>query len=100
VANGGGCVAVYQTGIPQATGHADQDPGELLGIVQGLGVRSIIAIPLVVAGQRRGVVQMSSSRAEHFTARDLDFLLAVAGWVGMVVQRAELSEQITAQAAE
>jgi signal transduction histidine kinase len=63
-------------------------------------VRSAIAVVLAVGGECRGVVQADSATPEHFTQRDLAFLEAVAGWLGLIAQRAELIEQLTAQAAE
>ena len=100
VANGGSSAAVFLTGAAHHTGHADAEHGELPGIVHGLGVRSAIAVALEVGGARRGVVEAVSAEREHFTTRDLRFLEAVAGWVGMLAQRAELVERVAAQAAE
>src|SRR3954451_10848782 len=54
-ANGGREVAVYLSGRPYATGRADRDPEQLRGITEGLGVRSVIIVPLIVDGTRRGV---------------------------------------------
>ena len=100
IANGGRTVEVFQTGASYWTGRADCDAGELVGITQGLGVRSTIAVALEVAGERRGVVAATSAAAEAYTERDLRFLEAVGRWVGGVVHRAELTEQIAAAAAE
>ena len=41
LSNGGRAAWVFRTGEPYMTGHADQDPEELRGIVEGLGVRSM-----------------------------------------------------------
>jgi two-component system, OmpR family, sensor kinase len=100
LANGGREVEVYGTGKPYATGRADQDPGQLRGITEGLGIRSAILVPLEVAGQRRGVFLASSAHADYFAADDLAFLVAVAHWVGMVAHRIELVERIAAEARE
>ena len=100
IANGGRAVSVFQTGMPYGTGRADQDPEELAGIKQGLGVRSTLAVPLDVETQRRGVLLVTSAQPDRFTENDLQFLQAVARWVGMVMQRAELVEQMTGEAAE
>ena len=61
VANGGREVEVFLTGVPYATGQADQDPGQLRGMTEGLGIRSAIMVPLEVAGTRRGVFLASST---------------------------------------
>jgi GAF domain-containing protein len=70
------------------------------GFREGLGIRSLLGVPLLVSGQRRGVLLAASARPERFTEEDRHFLEAVAGWVGEVAHRAELVEQLTAQAAE
>lgn len=100
LANGGRTVEVYEQGSAHWEGHVDADPGELLGIRQGLGVRSSIAVPLTVGGERRGVLLVTSATAERFTDRDVAFLGAVVRWVGAVVERAELVEALTRAATE
>ena len=100
VAGGGRCVAVFQTGVSFITGQTDTDPNELVGVKQGLEVRSMLAAPLDVSGERRGVLWAASLHPDHFSAEDLRFLEAVAHWVGLIVQRAELVERRTREAAE
>ncbi|HYN89603.1 MAG TPA: GAF domain-containing sensor histidine kinase, partial [Ardenticatenaceae bacterium] len=100
ISNGGRAVEVYQGGQPFRTGQADQDPIELPGIREELGVRSTIAVPLEVNGERRGVLQASSGQPEKFSERDLHFLETTARWVGMLTERAELVERLRAEAAE
>ena len=90
LANGGPSTRVFETGEPDLTGHADQDPDQLRGVVQGLEVRSAMDVPLQVNGERRGVVQVDATEPDRFTQRDLNFLQAVAGWIGMVTHRSEL----------
>ncbi len=94
LANGGPQVRVFQTGAPYLTGRADQDPEQIPGNVEGLGVRSNLDVPLDVDDQRRGVLSAMSTTPDRFTERDKAFLTAVAGWSGMVVHRAELVEQL------
>jgi DNA-binding CsgD family transcriptional regulator len=96
IANGGAQVRVFQTGEPYLTGHADQDPEQPRGIVEGLGVRSQIDVPLDVGDARRGILSAMSTIPERFGERDLGFLAAVATWVGMLTHRAELVEQLAA----
>jgi signal transduction histidine kinase len=100
VANGGREVDVFLSGVPYATGQADQDPGQLRGMTEGLGIRSAIMVPLEVAETRRGVFLASSARPDFFTADDVRFLEAVSRWVGMVAHRAELTERIATEARE
>ena len=100
VANGGREVDVFLYGVPYATGEADQDPGQLRGMTEGLGIRSAIMVPLEVAGTRRGVFLASSAQPHFFTEDDVRFLEAVSRWVGMIAQRAELTERIATEALE
>lgn len=100
LANGGRVVEVFQTGVPYHTGRADRDPGVLAGFTTGLGVRSVFAVPLEVGGQRRGVLHAMDARPDFFGEQDRPFLTAVAHWIGLVIQRAELTERHTAEATE
>ena len=67
-------------------------------MIQRLGIRSEMDVPLDVAGQRRGILQADSGQADFFTERDLCFFTAVAGWIGMVTQRSELFERVAVEA--
>ncbi|HEX2170944.1 MAG TPA: LuxR C-terminal-related transcriptional regulator [Dehalococcoidia bacterium] len=100
IANHGRAVEVFQTGRPYLSGHVDQDLAELVGIREGLGVRSEMIVPLDVAGQRRGVLMANSATPEAFPETDLDFLGAVAHWLGLVLHRTEQAEQLARQAEE
>ena len=81
-------------------GSVANDPEELPGVKSGLGVQSQIAVPLEIAGTRRGVLTAQSGRPEFFSERDLRFVQAVSRWVGNVAHRAELAEQTAAAALE
>ena len=98
LSNGGRGAQSFRTGEPYATGHADQDPEELRGIVDGLGVRSMMNHPIEIDGARRGLIQVDSASPDFFTEQDRDALAAVAGWIGLIMHRAELVEQMTAEA--
>jgi signal transduction histidine kinase len=100
LANGGRMVEVFRSGASFIHGRADQDPVELRGIVEGLGVRSTIATPLEVGNLRRGVLAVTDTRPDFFNPDDLRFLEVVVRWVGMLGHRAELVEQISAEALE
>src|SRR4030095_5415334 len=62
-------------------------------MVEGLGVRSEITVPLEVNGQRRGLVSVVSQQPNRFTEADRQFVAAVAGWIGLVAPRAAACEQ-------
>ena len=90
---------VYDTGVSYCTGHAEQDPNQPRGVVDELGVRSEVSVPIEVHGERRGVLTVCCGQPDRFTERDQSFLEAVAGWIGLLIHRAELVEQIAAGAA-
>ena len=88
IAGGGWAVGVFRSGRSHLSGHADREPGEVIGILEHLGVRSSVHVPLHVAGERRGVLVASSTAPEFFTERDLQFVEAVVRWIGLVADRA------------
>ena len=100
VANGGRVVRVFQAGEPFITGRSDQDPDELIGVKEGLGVRSTLATPFEVNHELRGVLSVVSAMPDRFGEEDLRFLSTAARWVGMLAHRAELVERIARDAAE
>jgi two-component system, OmpR family, sensor kinase len=100
LANGGCTVEVFLSGTSYLTGHADQDPDELVGIKVGLGVRSQIGAVLQVHTQHRGVLLAASGTPDFFSQQDLRFLEAVARWIGIVIHRTELIEQMRHEAVE
>jgi two-component system, OmpR family, sensor kinase len=100
LANGGCTVEVFLSGTSYLTGHADQDPDELMGIKVGLGVKSQIGTVFQVHAQHRGVLLAASDKPDFFSQQDLRFLEAVARWIGIVIHRAELIEQMRREAVE
>ncbi len=100
LANGGREVEVFETGRSYASGEADDDPLMLPGMTEELGVRSFMAVPLEVTDVRKGVLVAASSRPDQFGAEDLPFFETVARWVALVAHRAELTEQLTAEAVQ
>jgi signal transduction histidine kinase len=100
ISNGGRASGIFQYGESYINGHVDEDAGELEGVKHALGVRSAMMVPLDVDGVRRGLVQVDSAQPERFSRDDLDFLKAVARWIGMVLHRAEMTERIVQETAE
>lgn len=100
LANGGRTVEVYQTGRSFYTGCADADPGMTRGVVRGLGVRSLLAVPLRPNGSIIGVLCAASGQPERFSEDEREFFEAAACWVAIVARRAELAETVTRLAAE
>ena len=100
LANGGSTVETFLSGTSYLTGHADQDPNELVGIRVGLGVKSQIGTVFRVQGQHRGVLLAASGTPDYYSQQDLYFLEAVARWISIVIHRAELIEQMRHEAVE
>lgn len=99
LANGGPTVEVYRTGVTYNGGHNQDDPTQVRGIWEGMGAQSSLDVAVEVSGQRRGVLQADAARTDAFAPDDQRFLEAVARWVGLVAQRAEMSEQLAREAA-
>src|SRR3954468_1347139 len=100
LSNGGRVVQVYNTGETFVSGNLQDDPEELRGIKEGLGIRSKVGVPLDVGGERRGIMMISSLKPDFFTSDDARFAESVGGWVGILAHRAQLAEQIARNAAE
>lgn len=94
LAQGGRSVEVYVTGRPHVNGHVETDEAELRGLVRDLGIRSQIAVPIRIAGVRRGVLSVVSQRPEHFGPDDLPTLELVANWMSALAHRAELVQKL------
>lgn len=100
LSNGGRAAEVFQTGKRYLCDDVQADPGELQGVKEGLKVQSAIAVPIEVQGKRRGVLMVTAATRNKYRWSDLEFLAAVAHWVGVVTHRAELVEEATRVAAE
>ena len=85
---------MFGNGECHVDGHVDQDPVEIEGIKSALGVRSAVLCPLVVNGERCGVLSAVSAAPERFSADDVSFAQAVARWLGLVMHRAELVQEL------
>jgi signal transduction histidine kinase len=94
LAQGGRAVEVYVTGRPYANGHVEADEGELRGIVRDLAVRSQVAVPIRIAGVRRGVLSVVSQEPEQFGGDDLPTIELVANWMSSLAHRAELVQKL------
>jgi two-component system, OmpR family, sensor kinase len=94
VAQGGRSVEVYVTGRPHVNGHVEADEQELRGIVRDLAVRSQVAVPILIAGVRRGVLSVVSQKPEHFGPDDLPTIELVANWMSALAHRAELVQKL------
>jgi len=99
IADGGTSALVFRTGRSRLSSHLDRDSDELRGVVEDLGVRSQIGVPLDVRGERHGVMMVCSAQPAYFSEDDLHFIETVARWVGLVGHQAATVEQTVAEAA-
>lgn len=90
LANGGRVVEVFLGGGHYICCDVQADEVELLGMRVSLGIQSSLAVPLEVAGRRRGVLQVACCERDRFTLEDLGFLKVVSSWLGLTVHRVEL----------
>jgi signal transduction histidine kinase len=64
------------------------------------GIRTVLSVPLLVAGEAIGVITLGSSNPAAFTADDRDIALEIATPLAIAIQQARLREQLNRQAAE
>jgi two-component system, OmpR family, sensor kinase len=100
LANHGRYGEVFRTQEPYITGHSEADELEIRGIVEELGVKSTISVPLMVNNECRGVLSVVSAQADYFAEEHLQFISTISGWLGIVAHRAELVERLTEDALE
>lgn len=93
--NGGRVVEVFTMGRIFVSGALESDPAELRGVKETLHVRSMIGVPLDVAGERRGVLALAALAPERWTEADGQFAAVVARWVGIVLRQSELARELT-----
>lgn len=58
-------------------------------------IRAVVALPMLVRGELRGVLYLSRSGLQNFAPADADLMGALASLVASGLERAELKERIT-----
>ncbi|MHB0870531.1 MAG: GAF domain-containing protein [Chloroflexota bacterium] len=56
-------------------------------------VRSLLAVPIQVGGERRGILRVATTHTGSFRPEDLAFVTMMAAQVGLSVERAELARR-------
>jgi PAS domain S-box-containing protein len=64
------------------------------------GIRAVLSVPLLVAGEAIGEITLGSNTPGAFTAEDRDIALEVATPLAIAIQQARLREQLNRQTAE
>ncbi len=83
---------VLSTGQPLICDDVTLDP-HLLKEFRGTPTRSLIAVPIMVEGERRGILRVASTHAGRFGSEDLAFLSLIATQVGLSVERTDLARR-------
>ena len=100
LAEGGPLARVFATGQPAICRDTHLEP-TICRLFDRNGVRSLAAVPIVVAGVRRGVLYLASDRQDSFSQDDLAFLSIVSARVGSLVETEDLRQrQLLLQRAE
>jgi signal transduction histidine kinase len=86
---------VARTGKPARVGDVTKDPRYVLLRPE---VRSELAVPLEVAGEVRGVLNVDADRPEAFSAEDQELLEALAVQAARVIHNTWLYEQLRLKA--
>lgn len=94
---GGIRARAVRTGLVVRVDDVTQDPDY---VARRPNVRSKICVPIQVGDKIAGVIDVESSRLSAFTPDDERLLVAVAGPVGMVLERTRLFEEARRRADE
>jgi signal transduction histidine kinase len=100
IANRDPMAVVFETGEPYCNGAIQDDPTQPRGVVEGMGARSMLAVPIEIGAERRGVLALTSRKLNAFAADDLSLLKIVGAWVSNLVHRAELIDSFATQTRE
>jgi signal transduction histidine kinase len=93
-----GCVAV--SGQPIAVEDARHDPRVMRGITDAEGIRSLLHVPIKVAGTIFGVFGVAYCRPRRFTGEEERMLLALAQRAGLAIENARLYARAEERARE
>jgi signal transduction histidine kinase len=85
-------VDVYFSGMPYLAADVRDDLA-LPRAFATAGIRALLAVPLAVRGERRGILYVASHRPGAFTPEDQALLSVVAARVGLLVENAELAQR-------
>lgn len=90
---GDSCLAqVFATRQPLLCNETYDDPRARHDLAE-LGIRSMLAAPILVDGQPVGVIHLATSRPDSFDPDDLSFLTLIAERVGLQLKNLDLAER-------
>lgn len=83
---------ILATGQPLLCEDASRDP-RLRSEHLRSGVRSLLAVPIQVGAERRGILRVATTQPGSFRSEDLAFVTVIAAQVGLSVERADLARR-------
>lgn len=86
--------AVLQSQLPSVITNAPAETHffNAIDAQTGLTTQTILAVPLVLAGEASGVMEAINKTPEPFDAHDLDLMVAIAGSAAIAIENARLFE--------
>lgn len=84
--------ALMATGEPIMVADATADPLAQSEFLR-TGVRSLIAVPIQIGGERKGLVRVATREPGSFRSEDLAFVSMMAAQVGLSVERNDLARR-------
>ncbi len=83
-----------KTGQPQYVADATDHPYFDASMVKVMGIRSGVAVPMLVKGEAIGLIRLTSGRFDAFTQADIDRLVVLCDSVGNVIHRRRLADDM------
>jgi signal transduction histidine kinase len=80
------------TGQPLLCDDVTQDP-LCQSEFRRSGMRSMLAVPILVGGERRGLLRVATNQQNGFRPQDQVFLTMIASQVGLLVERGDLARR-------
>lgn len=87
---------VAATGVPMIVSDVNRERHFSKRVDQATGfkTRSIACVPLRVRDELKGVIEVVSKRVGSFSDKDLDMLTAIAGPVAIMIDHAQLIDEV------
>lgn len=88
------CGWVTRTGKPRIVKDLAEEPQATCRLFEEVGVRSLIAAPLMSRGRVMGVMELAAPQPGRFTAEDTDLLTSVGNAIGVAVENSYLCNNV------
>jgi signal transduction histidine kinase len=93
-------VEAFRTGRPFLARDLREDPDELRAIVEALGIRSALLAPAELPARPRAILCVTSTAPDRWGETDLAFATTVGSWIGQLLHRGHLVEDLAAVSRE